>query len=120
MNKVFWLRVTCIVVLIILTPCYIFGDVIQVLNHWISGLAYGLAVANLIAIHIRRRRNKLSDFSGRQIFYAFVLVTLTLCYILGKPLTWSDWISGLVYGLALTGLTESFIGQEQNRRRRVS
>ncbi len=120
MIGVFWVRVAYIIILAALTACYVFGDVIATWDDWISGLAYGLAVSNLIAIYIRRRRNKLSGFSGRQIFYAFILVTLTLCYILGKPMTWSDWILGLVYGLALTGLTESFIGQEQNRRRRVS
>lgn len=120
MLSVFGLRLLCIIILVASTLCYIFGDVIQVFNNWISGLAYGLALSNLIAIYLRRRRNKQTGFSGHQIFYAFIIVTLTLCYIFGKPLTWWDWILGLAYGLALNSLTESFIGQKQNSRRRVS
>lgn len=48
MISVFWLRVAYIIILVALTCCYIFGDVIQSWRNWISGLAYGIALSGLL------------------------------------------------------------------------
>lgn len=54
-NKIFWLRLTYLFILVTLTLCYIFGDVIQSWRSWISGLAYGLAISGLMSTFDRQR-----------------------------------------------------------------
>lgn len=46
-NKKFWLRVVYIIILVGLTGCYIFSDVIESWGNWTSGLAFGLALSGL-------------------------------------------------------------------------
>lgn len=111
-NKTFWFRVSCAVILVVFTLCYIFGDVIQSWNSWFSGLAYAVAVFEIIFTFDKRRRKK---FTGnkifwRRVFYGVILVTLTVCYITGNSFIWGSWSSGLVYGATLWGLLGTFDG----------
>lgn len=48
MISVFWIRVGYTIILVALTCCYIFGDVIQSWRNWVSGLAYGIALSGLL------------------------------------------------------------------------
>ena len=116
-NGILWLRVAYVIILVTLTVCYIFGDVIQVWDDWISGLAYGLALSGLMETHSKRHRINSSVFWRRR-FYLFILVTLSLCYIFAASLSWWDWISGLAYGFALNGLMVTL--EPRRERRRVS
>ena len=53
-----------------------------------------------------------------RVAYIIILVALTLCYIFGREMVWRDWISGLAYGLAVSGLLQTF--KDKPQRRRVS
>ena len=55
-NTTFWLRIAYIIIIVGLTLCYIFGDVIQSWRNWFSGFAYGLAVSGLMFSFDKRRR----------------------------------------------------------------
>lgn len=57
-NSKFYFRVGYIIILVGLTSCYIFGDVIQSWRSWTSGLAYGLAVSGLLNTFDKRRKSK--------------------------------------------------------------
>ena len=108
-NKKFWLRVVYIIILAGLTLCYIFGDVIQSWQSWFSGLAYAVAVSEIAFTFDKRRKKSMSNkIFWRRLFYGFILVTLTLCYVFDKAFIWSSWTSGLAYGLALSGLFGTF------------
>ena len=105
-NKKFWFRVAYIIILVSLTLCYIFGDAIQSWKSWFSGLAYAVAVSEIMFTFDKRRKKSLSNkIFGRRLFYGFIIVTLTFCYISGNVIqSWWNWSSGLAYGLALSGL----------------
>ena len=52
-----------------------------------------------------------------RVAYTIILATLTACYIFGDVIaTWDDWISGLAYGLAVSGLLQTFNNKPQRRR----
>ena len=111
-NKTFWFRVSYIIILVILTLCYIFGDVIQSWNDWFSGLAYALAATEIMLTFDKRRRKKSvsNKIFWRRVFYGIILVTLTVCYITGSSFIFKSWFSGLAYGCALWGLLGTFDG----------
>ena len=118
MNKsILALRVVYMIIIVTLTVCYLFGDIIQVWNNWISGLIYGLALSGLIETHSNRRRMN-SSVLWRRRFCLFILVALTLYYIFAASLTWRDWFSGLAYGFALNGLMATL--EPRRGKRRIS
>lgn len=54
-----------------------------------------------------------------RVAYIIILAALTACYVFGDVIaTWDDWISGLAYGLAVSGLLQTF--KDKPQRRRVS
>ena len=55
-NKIFWFRVTYIIILVVLTLCYIFIDREIFWSDWISGVAYGMAISGLIGTFDKKRR----------------------------------------------------------------
>ena len=116
-NKTFALRLTYIIVLVGLTLCYIFGGVIEFWRNWTSGLAYGLAVSGIMFTFDKRRKRKVTNNSifWRRIFYLFIIIVLTICYITGDVIkSWGDWFSGLAYAFAVNGLIETF-NRTQNK-----
>lgn len=46
---------------------------------------------------------------GLRVTYVIILAALTICYIVGDVVqNWRDWVSGLAFGLALSGLMSTF------------
>lgn len=43
-----------------------------------------------------------------RVAYIIILVGLTLCLIFGREIVWHDWIVGLAYGMAVSGLLGTF------------
>lgn len=105
-NKKFWLRVVYIIILVGLTLCYIFGDVIQSWKSWFSGLAYAVALSEIAFTFDKRRKKSMSNrIFWRRLFYGFVIVVLTFGYITSNAIqSWGNLTSGLAFGLALSGL----------------
>ena len=111
-NKTFWFRVSCAVILLVFTLCYIFGDVIHSWWDWFSGLVYGLIISDLLKMikKLRRKKNRgMNKFSLDDAVTTIFFALLTFCYVAGDVVHYHlNWTSGFAYALALKGLRETF------------
>lgn len=111
-NQVFYFRLSYIIILVTLTLCYIFGDVIHSWWDWFSGLVYGLIISDLLKMikKLRRKKNRgMNKFSLDEVINIVAFVLLTFCYVAGDVVQYHlNWTSGFAYALALKGLRETF------------
>ena len=111
-NSRIYFRVAYVVVLVGLTVCYIFGNVIQDWWSWFIGLAYGVSFNELVMSFKRQPKKVVSNkVFWQRLLDIVILVMLTACCIFGDAIqVWRNTFSGLAYGLAISGFLWTFEG----------